>query len=87
MSVLREVTVYNYVSCLDIVVKLFALKSIVNKLPCPKRQGEFLKGHVAMLQACSMLASRLINSIHDTYFMHTYVFMLCFNYCLRNICL
>ena len=38
-----------------------------------------------MLQTCSTLASRLMTSIHDTYFMHTCVCMLCFNYGLRNI--
>ena len=88
MSGLR-LTVYNYiymyVSCLDVVqVKLSAIKSIVNKLPCPKCHGGFLKVPVAMLQTYSMLA--LMTSIHDTYFMHTCVCMLCFNYGLCNIC-
>ncbi len=40
--------IYVTVNCLDIVqVRLSALNSIVNKLPCPKCQGEFLKGPVA----------------------------------------
>ena len=34
-------------SCRDIVSQIVCTKNIVNKLPCPKCQGEFLKGHVA----------------------------------------
>ena len=75
-------------SCLDFVhVKIVCIKSIVNKLSCPKCQGEFLKVCVAnvadMLNV--LIASRLMSSIHDTYFMHTCVCMLCFNYGLRNM--
>ena len=77
--------IYIHVSCLDVVqVKLSAIKSIVNKLPCPKCHAGFLKVPVAMLQTYSMLA--LMTSIHDIYFMHTCVCMLCFNYGLCNIC-
>ena len=43
-----RITVYRYVSqSRHCKVKLSALKSIVNKLSCPKCQMEFLKGPVA----------------------------------------
>ena len=43
-----RVTVYRYESkSRHCKVKLSALKSTVNKLSCPKCQGEFLKGPVA----------------------------------------
>ena len=52
-----------------VIVKLSALKSIVNKLSCPKCQVEFLKGPVS--DVADLFNS--MTSIHDTYFMHTYI--------------
>ena len=46
-------------------IKLSAIKSIVNKLPCPKCQGEFLKIPVANV-ANMFNASLYKNYLHET---------------------
>ena len=61
-------------------IKLSAIKSIVNKLPCPKCQGEFLKIPVANV-ANMFNASLYKNYLHETYM------GLQLNYGLRNICI
>ena len=55
-------------------------KSIVNKLPCPKCQGEFLKIPVANV-ANMFNASLYKHDLHETYM------GLQLNYGLRNICI
>ena len=61
-------------------IKLSAIKSIVNKLPCPKCQGEFLKNPVANV-ANMFNASLYKNYLHETYM------GLQLNYGLRNMCI
>ena len=65
-------------NCLNIVqVKLYPLKIIVNKLPCPKCQGEFLKIPVA----------NVANMFNASLYICMKHMGLPLNYGIRNICI
>ena len=65
-------------NCLDIVrVKLSALISIGNKLPCPKCQGEFLK----------ILVANVANMFNGSLYICMKHMGLQLNYGIRNICI